>query len=173
MHDEVGAGVCTTEPSTAADTSCGKLDISVSPDPMADQHQPDPIHGRVTRQTPPPPPSQRAIRQRRNTPSANRPRNGSRRHSVLHQELEMLNKLHEQEKQADEEIELGRLNVLLPETHQDKTSSLSQEEDGGGNEGGRQMPSCASQKLSESHKLEDQINLQHLIELMRIFHVSS
>lgn len=30
---------------------------------------------------------------------------------------------------------------------------------------------CASQQLSKSHKLEDQINLQHLVELMRIFHV--
>lgn len=28
-----------------------------------------------------------------------------------------------------------------------------------------------SQRLAESNKLEDQINLQHLVELMRIFHV--
>lgn len=28
-----------------------------------------------------------------------------------------------------------------------------------------------SQRLVESNKLEDQINLQHLVELMRIFHV--
>ena len=33
------------------------------------------------------------------------------------------------------------------------------------------LPSQASQKLAKSNKLEDQINLQHLVELMRIFHV--
>lgn len=33
------------------------------------------------------------------------------------------------------------------------------------------IPSQASQKLAKSDKLEDQINLQHLVELMRIFHV--
>ena len=43
---------------------------------------------------------------------------------------------------------------------------------------GIRPPSCsppppqASQKLAESSKLEDQINLQHLVELMRVFHVS-
>ena len=35
------------------------------------------------------------------------------------------------------------------------------------------IPSQTSQKFVESNKLEDQINLQHLVELMRIFHVSA
>lgn len=33
------------------------------------------------------------------------------------------------------------------------------------------IPSQTSMKFAESYKLEDQINLQHLVELMTIFHV--
>ena len=40
--------------------------------------------------------------------------------------------------------------------------------------GSREQPlvSQASERLAQSNKLEDQINLQHLVELMRIFYVS-
>ena len=38
---------------------------------------------------------------------------------------------------------------------------------------GGQVASQSSKQLAGSNKLEDQINLQHLVELMKIFYVSS
>ncbi len=125
--------------------------------------------------TPPPPMRQR----RRSTLSARKPRK-SRRQSVLHQELEMLSKLREQESRMEEEMELGLVTVKdadaatdTTEDRDEKNSAQPQGGDGGGGEAGGRLVSHASRKLSESNKLEDQINLQHLIELMRIFHVSA
>ncbi len=116
-----------------------------------------------------------ALQQRRATLSARR-RSTCRRQSVLHQELELLSKLREQEAHNDEELELGRA-LDAPEDLQSAQHGNRQQQGedkgrGGSDNGGR-IPSRASQKLSESDKLEDQINLQHLIELMRIFHVST
>ena len=42
----------------------------------------------------------------------------------------------------------------------------------GKKEGAGQVASHSSKQLAGSNKLEDQINLQHLVELMKIFYVS-
>lgn len=79
----------------------------------------------------------------------------SRRHSVVSREVELLNKLGQQQERSSQEKGVPRRPSGKPAGVQNPP-----------------LPSQASQKLAESNKLEDQINLQHLVELMRIFHVS-
>ena len=87
-------------------------------------------------------------------------------HSVLSQELKLLNKL---KIQAEEEREgAGVVAETRPPDEQDEKSPEGEKS---GGEHNQLLHSHASQKLAESTKLEDQINLQHLIELMEIFHV--
>ena len=92
----------------------------------------------------------------------NKPPRKSRRHSTLAQDIQLLTESlkqdgggsHHKEEDSDRHAE-----KLAP---QEGRSVRVQDPP---------IPSQASQKLAESNKLEDQINLQHLIELMRIFHV--
>lgn len=88
----------------------------------------------------------------------------SRHHSTLAQDIELLTKSLRQEggggsdhKQDDQHAK----EVEKPAPQERKSARVQDPS----------IPSQASQKLAESNKLEDQINLQHLIELMRIFHV--
>ena len=85
----------------------------------------------------------------------------SRRQSVLAEELETMQKKWAQD--PPQIIEENKQPVPAKKAEQRK-DSLEQ--------GGTvPLQSQASQKLADSHKLEDQINLQHLVELMQIFHV--
>ena len=84
----------------------------------------------------------------------------SRRQSIISQEIELLTKLGENQAAISE----GRDGLM--DQYEPRGCSPGKKSHG------PLMPSQASQKLAESNKLEDQINLQHLVELMRIFHVS-
>ena len=84
----------------------------------------------------------------------------SRRHSTLAQDIQLLTEsLRQDGGGSDHKEEDRHAEKLAP---QEGRSVRVQDPP---------IPSQASQKLAESNKLEDQINLQHLIELMRIFHV--
>ena len=86
----------------------------------------------------------------------------SRRHSTLAQDIQLLTESLRQDgggSDHKEEDQHAYAEKLAP---QEGRSVRVQDPS---------IPSQASQKLAESNKLEDQINLQHLIELMRIFHV--
>ena len=92
----------------------------------------------------------------------------NRRQSTISQELELLTKSWEQRScPQPEETE--------PEDGHHAKDIDDHASRGASGRSGRvpepAVPSQASQKLAESNKLEDQINLQHLVELMRIFHV--
>ena len=66
------------------------------------------------------------------------------------------------------EMKQARLKHGEAQTRDVPADSGTAEENKNSSEQG--MPSQASQELAKSNKLEDQINLQHLVELMRIFH---
>lgn len=70
------------------------------------------------------------------------------------------------DKSADHQL----VESAAGEDHQDEESVGSQNETSAF--GGSHLASQASERLAQSNKLEDQINLQHLVELMRIFYVS-
>ena len=89
----------------------------------------------------------------------------SRRHSTISQELEVLTKSWGQQDCQDEKQDSHHTRDA--DNHASRSTSARS-----GRVPETAMPSQASQKLAESNKLEDQINLQHLVELMRIFHVS-
>lgn len=89
----------------------------------------------------------------------------SRRHSTISHELEVLTKSWGQQDSQDEKQDSHHTRDT--DNHASRSTSARS-----GRVPETAMPSQASQKLAESNKLEDQINLQHLVELMRIFHVS-
>lgn len=87
----------------------------------------------------------------------------SRRHSTLAQDIKLLTKsLRQSGGGSDQKQDEQHAKQLEKPASQEGKSARVQDPS---------IPSQASQKLAESNKLEDQINLQHLIELMRIFHV--
>ena len=87
----------------------------------------------------------------------------SRRHSTLAQDIQLLTKSLRRDG--------GGSDHKQDDRHAKELEKLAPQEGRSVRVQDPPMPSQASQKLADSNKLEDQINLQHLIELMRIFHV--
>lgn len=100
------------------------------------------------------------LNRRGSTAAARKLRRKSRRQSLLSQELELLQDTAGDRKYSVSSHGRGR----KPSQPRNDSSSGKAATD-------PLLPSQASQRLAESNKLEDQINLQHLVELMRIFHV--
>ena len=68
---------------------------------------------------------------------------------------------------------LPRQPSAAPPTPTPPAAGQSKRQGSGGRKEGGAVGSQASRQLANSSKLEDQINLQHLVELMNTFHVSS